>query len=81
MAKSPTRAARKVSLSLTERQVRLIYWALFSGRDQYSKFLLHDGWDAGMTKKERYRELQTDRDFLKAIKVFHNAYERSKKNK
>lgn len=63
-------------IKLTEKQARFIYWMLDSGHDQHCKFLLHDDWDAGMTKKEIHRSLSTHRSFLKAKKILGDAYER-----
>lgn len=66
-----------MKLKLTERQACFIYHMLDCGQDQHEKFLLHDGWDDELTKKERHRLLSTERDFLRAKKIFLNAYKKA----
>jgi hypothetical protein len=63
---------KRYDISLTKAQADLILWALAAGREQNSKFLFHDDWDAGLTKRERTRRLVLDRQLLKALKTMQS---------
>ena len=64
----------KMKISLTKNQFELICWSLNVAIDQHQKFLRHDDWDFGMTKKDRYQAMKTDRDLIKARQIFEKAY-------
>lgn len=71
---------KRLKVILTVKQAELLLWAVEAGLEQHGKFLNHDGWDYGLSVRDRHRALWPNRKFKKAAETIKTAIAKAERN-